>query len=74
MHANAMLATKISFINEISQLCEKNGADINCVRKGIGSDSRIGYQYLYPSIGLGAHVFEKMLSIKIQFENHGIKY
>jgi UDPglucose 6-dehydrogenase len=45
--ANAMLATKISFINEISNICELVGADVNKVRNGIGSDSRIGYSFIY---------------------------
>tara|TARA_Y100000996_G_C22472861_1_gene622882 strand:- start:429 stop:1154 length:726 start_codon:yes stop_codon:yes gene_type:complete len=72
--ANAMLAMKISFINEISQLCEKNGANINNVRKGIGSDSRIGYSFIYPSIGFGGSCFPKDVnSLKIQFENVGLK-
>ena len=49
--ANAMLATKISFINEISNICERVGADVNKVRKGIGSDRRIGYKFIYPGCG-----------------------
>lgn len=47
--ANCMLATKISFINEIATLCEKVGADVRDVRTGIGSDHRIGYQFIYPA-------------------------
>ena len=50
--ANAMLATKISFMNEISNICELVGADVNKVRNGIGSDSRIGYSFIYPGCGL----------------------
>src|SRR5262249_33816176 len=68
--ANAMLATKISFINEMANLCERMDADINDVRRGIGHDARIGFQFLFPGAGWGGSCFPKDIQALIAMARH----
>ncbi len=67
--ANAFLATKITFMNEIANLCERLGADVDMVRKGIGSDSRIGKRFLFPGVGYGGSCFPKDVKALNQMAN-----
>ena len=72
--ANAMLATKISFMNDIANLCERLGVDVSQVRQGIGSDSRIGYSFIFPGPGYGGSCFPKDVQAIVKTgEQHGYK-
>jgi UDPglucose 6-dehydrogenase len=72
--ANTMLATRISFMNEISALCEKLGADVELVRQGLGSDSRIGSAFLFPGVGFGGSCFPKDIRALIHTgSEHGVE-
>ena len=71
--ANALLATKISFINEVANICEKVGADIDDVRRGMGHDSRIGFSFLFPGVGYGGSCFPKdVQALASTARNNGI--
>lgn len=70
--ANAMLATKISFMNEIANICERMGADVSMVRKGIGADHRIGYHSIFPGVGYGGSCFPKdVKALIVTARQHG---
>jgi UDPglucose 6-dehydrogenase len=72
--ANALLSTKISFINEMANLCERMGGDINDVRRGIGHDTRIGFAFLFPGAGYGGSCFPKDVRALVRMaEEHGIE-
>jgi UDPglucose 6-dehydrogenase len=72
--ANALLATKISFINEMANLCERMGGDINDVRRGIGHDSRIGFAFLFPGVGYGGSCFPKdVRALASMAKQHGVE-
>jgi UDPglucose 6-dehydrogenase len=72
--ANALLSTKISFINEMANLCERMSGDINDVRRGIGHDQRIGFQFLFPGVGYGGSCFPKdVRALASMARDHGIE-
>jgi UDPglucose 6-dehydrogenase len=72
--ANSLLSTKISFINEMANLCERTGADVNEVRRGIGHDSRIGFAFLFPGVGYGGSCFPKdVCGLAAVARSHGLQ-
>ena len=72
--SNALLATKVSFINEIAGLCEAAGADVEHVRQGVGADARIGYSFLFPGLGFGGSCFPKDLRALVSTgQNLGVR-
>jgi UDPglucose 6-dehydrogenase len=73
--ANAMLATRISFINEVANLCERVGADVDAVRKAMGADKRIGHPFLFPGVGYGGSCFPKdVKALVATARNHGLDF
>jgi UDPglucose 6-dehydrogenase len=73
--ANALLATRISFVNEVANLCERVGADVSAVRRGIGFDRRIGPHFLFPGVGYGGSCFPKDVQAFVRIaENHGMDF